>query len=109
MVTIYQNEDYTKYLHLQYADTADPVNLTECSVYSQMRTEPNGTLLATATCTTAPLNGDIWVKYSASDMLALEPQECGFDVWIVDGMGFNHPIYTTRCKIAGRYTENLGG
>ena len=105
MIIITQNEDYTKYLHLQYADTGEPLDLTGCSVYSQMRDKPNGTLKATGICTMTAASGDIWVRYAASATLAIEPGEYGFDVWLVDGNGKNHPIYTTRLQIAGSYTE----
>lgn len=109
MIVICQNEDYTKYIHLQYADTGEPLDLTGCSVYSQMRDRPNGTLKATGICTMTAASGDIWVRYSAAATLEIEPGEYGFDVWLVDGNNKNHPIYSTRVQIAGRYTEDLGG
>ena len=109
MITIKQNEDYTKYLHLQYADTLEPLDLTGCSVYSQLRDKPNGTLKATATVTVTAASGDITVLYSAAQTLALPVGEYGFDVWIVDSDGKNHPVYTARVQIIGRYTEDLGG
>lgn len=108
MIIIKQNEDYTKYLHLQYADTGEPLDLTGCSVYSQMRDKPNGTLKANGICTMTAASGDIWVRYPASSTVTLPVGEYGFDVWLVDSDSKNHPIYTTRVVIEGRYTE-FGG
>lgn len=108
MITIKQNEDYTKYLHLQYADTGEPLDLTGCSVYSQMRDQPNGTLVATATTSMNAASGDIWVTYASSATGTLTPGEYGFDVWLVDSNSKKHPIYTARVEIVGKYTE-IGG
>lgn len=108
MITIKQNEDYTKYLHLQYADTGEPLDLTGCSVYSQMRDRPNGTLVATATTSMTAASGDIWVTYAASATASITPGEYGYDVWLVDGNSKKHPLYTTRIQIIGVYTE-IGG
>lgn len=108
MITIKQNEDYTKYLHLQYADTGEPLDLTGCSVYSQMRDRPNGTLVATATTSMTALSGDIWVTYSSSATSSITPGEYGFDIWLVDGNSKKHPLYTARVEVVGVYTE-IGG
>jgi len=105
MITIKQYEDYTKYLHLQYADTGEPLDLTGCSFYSQLRDHPNGTLKATATVSVTAASGDIWVTYAASATGALPVGEYGYDVWIVDSNSKKHCIYTARVQIIGRYTE----
>lgn len=107
MITIKQYEDYTKVLELQYADTMTSVDLTGISAYSQMRDEPNGELAATATCTVDTVNHTVTIVYSGSDLQNLTPGEYGYDVWLVDSGGKKHPIYTTRCQIVGRYTQNF--
>ena len=107
MIKIKKREDYIKYLHLEYADTGDPADLTGCSVYSQMRDVPGGTLLATAVCTMEAETGDIHVKYSGSDTEDLPLGEAGYDVWIVEN-GMKHPIYTTRVTIIDAYTKDFG-
>ena len=107
MITIKRREDYKKYLHLQYADTEDPLDLTGCSVFCQMRDEPGGELLATAACTMDASAGDIWVTFSGSDTEDLPLGKAGFDIWIVES-GRKHPIYTTECMIVDAYTESFG-
>ena len=107
MIVIKQNEDYSKVLELQYADTMTAVDLTGISAYSQMRDKPNGTVVATATCVVDSVNHTITVSYSGTDLLDVDPGEYGYDVWLVDGGGKKHPIYTTRCKIVGRYAANF--
>lgn len=108
MITIKKGEDYTKYLHLQYADTGQPLDLTGCSVYCQMRDIPGGELLASAICETDDDgNGDIWVRFGANVTKNLPVGEAGYDVWVVAN-GLKRPIYTTRCQIADAYTE-IGG
>ncbi|MBQ6518299.1 MAG: hypothetical protein IJI14_06240 [Anaerolineaceae bacterium] len=107
MITIKQNEDYSKILQLQYADTNTAVDLTGITAYSQMRDKPNGTIVATAACVVDTTNHTITVSYSGSSLLNVEPGEYGFDIWVVDSGGKKHPIYTTRCKIVGRYAANF--
>lgn len=107
MITIKKKEDYIKYLHLQYADTQEPLDLTGCSVYSQMRNKPGGTLACTGVCSMDAEKGDIWVKFLGANTADLTPGEYGFDIWIIDGDNNKHPIYTTRCQIVDRYTDNF--
>ena len=107
MITIKRREDYTKYLHLEYPDTHEPVDLTGCRAYCQMRDVPGGELLATAACTMDGENGDIWVKFSGSDTVNIPVGEAGYDVWIIEN-NRKHPIYTTRCMIVDAYTESFG-
>ena len=110
MITIKQGEDYTKVLKLEYADTKQPVDLSDFDAYSQMRTKPGGELLATAGCTVQGSYGLISVSFSALQTASMPEGECGFDVWIVDSVSQEkHPIYTTRVKIIGSYTEDFGG
>ena len=110
MVIIKQNEDYAKILQLQYAETMLPLDLTDCTVYSEMRDKPGGTLAATAVCTLPSAEeGLIRVFYSAEQTAQIEQGEYGYDIWLVDADGLKHPLYTTRVKVVKSYTENLGG
>lgn len=108
MIQIKQNEDYSKYLQIKY-DNGEPVDLTGISAYSEMRTAPNGELLATATCTIDAEVGGIFVLYSADETANIPLGVYGYDVWLVDSEGKKHPIYTTKFEIIGAYTMNLGG
>lgn len=107
MITILKGEDYTKYLHLQYADTQEPVDLTGCTAFCQMRDVPGGELLATAACEIDDSNGDIWVRFSGNVTADLPSGEAGYDIWVVEN-GRKHPIYMTRCRIGDAYTEEFG-
>lgn len=107
MITIKKREDYTKYLHLEYPETHEAVDLTDCEAYCQMRDVPGGTLLATATCTMDETNGDIWAKFSGADTADMPEGEAGYDIWIVEN-GRKHPIYTTRVMIVDSYTTDFG-
>lgn len=104
MITIKQGEDYKKYLHLQYADTLEPVNLSGWMIRSEMRDVPGGTLKATGECTSSPADGDITIHFSSAQTSAIEPGKYGFDVWLT-GYGEKHPIYTKQCVIVKSYTE----
>ena len=108
MITIKKKESYTKYLQLKYADTQEPVDLTNVEAFCQMRDVPGGTLLATATCTVSAETGEIWARFLENDTENLPVGECGYDIWIVESGG-KHPIYTTRCHIIDAYTEEFGG
>lgn len=107
MITIKKGEDYTKYLHMEYAESGDPADLTGCLVFSQMRDVPGGTLLATAQCSTNAQNGDIWVTFGSDITSQLTPGNAGYDIWLVEN-GVKHPIYTATCKIIDAYTEDFG-
>ena len=105
MITIKQGEDYTKVLILQYADTKEPVDLTDVSAYSQMREKPgSNTVVAEASCSITASAGTIRVTYNSLDTAEIPEGEYGFDVWLLDGVK-KRPIYTARVKIVGSYTE----
>ena len=106
-IIIKQGEDYRKYLHLQYADTLESVDLSEYYAKSELRNKPGGTLKATAECSITPEKGDITVKYSSAQTASIEAGEYGFDVWLI-GADEYHPIYSTTCVIAKSYTELQG-
>ena len=103
MIIIKQQEDYTKVLQMQYADTKAPVDLTDITAFSEMRSKPGATPYLAASCTVDASNGVIRVYYSSAQTASLEEGEYGFDVWIIED-GKKHPIYTTRVQIVKPYT-----
>ena len=104
MIVIKQHEDYTKVLQFQYADTRQPVDLTDVVATSELRAKPGATPYLIASCTVDAANGIIRVYYNSTQTASLEEGEYGFDVWIAED-GKKHPIYTTRVKIVKPYTE----
>lgn len=108
-ILIKQGEDYTKVLEITYADTGDPVNFSGISAYSQMRDKPNGVLIATGICTVDDVNHTVTVVYPSSVTSEIVPGEYGYDIWLMDEYNRKHPVYTTRCSVVGRYTNNFGG
>ena len=107
MIKIKQGEDYRKILCLQDAESQEPIDLTGCTAFSQMRDKPNGSLLATAVCSIEAEMGEVTVFYAGSDLAEIAPGEYGYDVWIVDDQEEKHPIYTTRFVLEGKYTDNM--
>lgn len=107
METIKQNEDYILILNLQYADTLQPIDLTDVQAFSELRENPGGELKAQGTCAVST-SGKITVTYSSASTAQLEPGEYGFDVWIVDSQNKKHPIWETRVEVKKPYTENYG-
>lgn len=106
MIIIKQQEDYTKVLKLQYADTQAPVDLTDVIAASELRKKPGATPYLTAACTVDASEGVIRVYYSSAQTASLEEGEYGYDVWIIED-GKKHPIYTTLVQVVKPYT-NLG-
>ena len=48
---IKKGESFRKVIRMKYADSGIPVDLSECTAFSQMRTEPGGMLIETGACT----------------------------------------------------------
>ena len=103
---IKQGEQFSRAKTLKYADTGDYVDLTGCSAYSQMRTEPGGTLLATAECSVTPEFGRITATFSSEDTANIAPGNYGFDIWLTCE-GTSKPIHTEEVTIVKRYTDNF--
>lgn len=108
MITIKRGEFYVKHLQLLYADTKEPLDLTECSAYCQMRDVPGGNLLATATCTITAESGEIWAKFFGVQTESLPLGECGYDIWLEENGTSRYPLYTARCQIVDAYTKDFG-
>lgn len=105
MITIKRGEDYTKHLLFQYADTLNPVDLTGCDAYCQMRKVPAGELLATAICSFLNYtDGYILFSFSSEQTANLPLGRCGLDVWITEN-GRKHPVYASECEIIDGYTD----
>ena len=111
MITITQGQNYTKVLEMKYADTLEPVDLTGITAYSQMRTEPapNGQVVATAVCTVDNANHTVTVVYPSTQTEEIALGDYGYDIWLMDECNRKLPIYSTRCRVIGRYTDNFGG
>ena len=108
MITIKRGEFYVKHLQLAYADTKEPLDLTGCSAYCQIRDVPGGTLLATGTCTISEETGEIWARFSGSQTEGLPLGECGYDIWLQETSVARYPLYTTRCQVVDAYTKDFG-
>jgi len=104
--TIKKGESFRKVIRMKYADSGIPVDLSECTAYSQMRTSPGGMLVDSGACTIEADTGSIYVLYSAERTEEMEPGSYGYDIWLVKG-NERKPIYTELVDIIDRYTDNM--
>ena len=103
---IKRGETFRRSLKLVYAETGTKVDLSDCQVYSQMRTAPAGILISTAACTIKQDIGTIYVMWSAEKTQEMNPGKYGYDVWVVNG-DERKPIYTELVEVVDPYTENM--
>ena len=96
-------ETFRRSLRFSNKQTGGTIDLTGCTAYSQMRTKPGGTLLATAVCTIDIPTGTVIVLFDAELTEALPLGEAGYDVWLVCGDD-QKPIYTELVTIIDPYT-----
>lgn len=103
---IKRGETFRRSLRLSYAKTGTRVDLSDCSVFCQMRTAPSGMLIATAACSINHDTSTIYVLWSSEATQAMKPGKYGYDVWVVNG-NERKPIYTEQVEVVDRYTDNL--
>ena len=103
---IKKGESFRKVIRMKYADSGIPVDLSECTAYCQMRTEPDGMLIETGACTIDTDTGSVYVLFNAEKTDAMNPGHYGYDVWLVKGQE-RKPIYTELVDVVGRYTDNM--
>ena len=128
---IYRRGDtISKWLKLSYKGTGEPVNLAGLNVFSQMRKEPDGDLIADGSVMVDAANGLICAVYTTEQSANLTPGEYGFDIrakFVYQNQGRpdmdgNTPtvvtgnasvsevitLFSTRITIVEPYTKNLG-
>lgn len=103
---IKRGETFRRSLKLTYAETGKGVDLSDCSVYCQMRTAPAGMLIATAACSINHDTSTIYVLWSSEETRAMNPGKYGYDVWVVRE-NERKPIYTEQVEVVDRYTDNF--
>lgn len=110
MVKVKQAENFAPCIKLTYKRTGAPVDLTGLKAYSQMRTEPNGELVATAQCTVGTQSGRITAVYNSNVTANIPVGEYGYDIWVIpdNDESQKRSIWTERVQIVGRYTDNFG-
>ena len=110
VVKVKQGENFTPCIKLTHKKTGAPVDLTGCTAYSQMRTAPNGELIATGNCIIDYPNGRITVQYDSQTTNEIPLGNYGYDVWLLpDGdQNAKRPIWTEEVTIIGRYTDEFG-
>jgi len=107
MTTIVKRgETFRRSLRLTYAETGLTVDLSDCQVYSQMRTCPGGMLVGTGACTINSDTGTIYALWTAEKTSAMQTGKYGYDVWVVNG-DERKPIYTELVEVVDPYTENM--
>lgn len=103
---IKRGETFRRSLKLTYAETGLKVDLSDCQVYSQMRTSPGGRLIGTAACTMNQETATIYALWTAEATSAMSPGKYGYDVWVVNG-DERKPIYTEEVEVVDPYTDNM--
>ena len=96
-------ETFRRTLQFSNKQTGGVVDLTGCTAYSQMRTKPGGTLLATAECSIDTATGTVIALFDKEITAALPIGEAGYDVWLVCGDD-QKPIFTELVTIIDPYT-----
>lgn len=86
-----------------YQDNNNPVDLTDCTAFTQMRKSPGDELSAEGTVTIDAENGIITVYYSSDKTANLAPGNYGFDVRLVS-QGDAKTIYEEQLKFITPYT-----
>lgn len=72
-----------------------------------MRENPNGELIATATCSVNTEIGTVYITFSSDQTENIPFGKYGFDIWIVSD-NIQKPIYTELVEVVGSYTTNMG-
>ena len=103
---IKKGESFRKVIRMKYADSGIPVDLSECTAFSQMRTEPGGMLIETGACTIEADTGSEYVLYKSEKTSGMNTRHYGYDVWLVKGQE-RKPIFTELVDVEDSYTNNM--
>ena len=104
MITIKHGEEFLWYDMLKYKSNGSAANLTGVTAKSEMRTIPEGELVAEGVCTIDAAAGTVTTLYTSDVTEELAPGDYGFDVWL-DCNGQAVCIDTVELTVLGRYTE----
>ena len=83
MTKVYKKGDtIRKYIKFAYKGSGEPVNLSDCTVCSQMKKIPEKTLVASGTAVIDVTHGLITVTYTPTQTSALTVGSYGYDIRI---------------------------
>ena len=77
-----QSETFRRSYTFRDAQTKSILDLTGCSAFCQMRTQPGGELIATADCSIDIALGRVTALWTADQTAEIEPGTYYFDVWL---------------------------
>ena len=97
-----QGDTFRRKLVLTNKDTGEPVDLTGCTAYCQVRRSPGQELLLTASATID--GGEILVLLTKQQTATLEPGEYGFDVRL-ECDDDRRTLYTEWINLIKPFTE----
>ena len=103
-IILKQGDTLRKTITLKYIGTGNPVNLTGCTAYSQLRESPGSSLKLSGTVTTGGSQGTVVVVYSASQTNSLPLGKYGFDIRL-ESSGDRKTIYSAEVTVVKPYTE----
>lgn len=104
---IKQSETFRRALKFTNIKSGEIIDLTGCTAYSQMRTEPSGELLAEAECAIDTNNGVVSATWSKEQTATFPVGKAGYDIWLRSG-DEQKPIFEEEVIIKQGYTE-IGG
>ena len=97
-----QGDTFRRKLSLTDKDTGEPVDLSDCTAYCQLRRSPGQELLLTASATID--GGTIYVTLTKDQTAGLEPGEYGFDVRL-EYEDDRRTLYTEWINVILPFTE----
>ena len=119
-----QGDTIRRGVKLAYKGTGDPVNLTGCTAYSQMRRIPGDELVLEGIPSIDIAQGTVRVEFTAEQTSLIEPGTYGFDIRLKSVWRASRPdigdysinpvgqsgtdvitLYTERIQIVEAYTE----
>lgn len=103
-ITKKQGDTIRRSVKLKYAGTGNPVNLTGCEAFAQMRKTPGGDLAASAACLIDAALGRITVTFTGAQTAALDPGVYGYDIRL-SSEGDTVTLYEEQVSIVLPYTE----
>ena len=103
-IILKQGDTLRKTLTLKYVGTGNPVNLTGCTGYCQLREKPGSTLILSGTVTTGGAQGTVVAVFSSSQTNVLPLGKYGFDIRL-ESSGDRKTLYTAEVTVVKPYTE----
>ena len=90
-------------ISITYIGTKEPVDLTGCSAFTQMRVFPDGELIAEGIASIDAENGLVSAYFSSDQTKNITPGDYGFDIRLVSQDDVK-TIYTEQIKFIVPYT-----